>query len=531
MRITVLEAGKTVSYAACGMPYYLAGVTDDVTSLQSTPAGAVRDETFFDKVKDIQVRTCTRAISIDRVAKTVLAIDLNSGEQKAFRYGKLVLATGAVPIVPAIEGTGLKRVLALRHLDDAEQIRRLIDDMAVDRATIIGGGRIALEVADAMMAQAVDCTIIEMADHLLPTSLDSEMAGLVECALRDKGIQVMPRTQAHRIEGDANGVARKVITEAGEVKTDLVLVAIGVRPNVELAERAGLELGETGAIAVNEYLQTSDPDIYAGGDCVECLHVVTGKPTFAPLGSTANRHGRVIGDNLTGGRTRFSGTAGTGILRTMGLNVAGTGLTESRAAALGYRAIGGTASGHDRSHFYPGGKTITVKIVADAGNGRVLGGQAVGRGDTCRAIDVLASALTFGASVSQVADLDLAYAPPYGGPISSVSHAANVVRNKMDGLANTMGVAEIRENLAQGKELLFLDVRGPIEVEKSPFTLGQVLAIPLGELRSRVGDVPRDKQVVCICPLGIRAYEASRMLVAAGLDDARFIEGGMVCWS
>jgi NADPH-dependent 2,4-dienoyl-CoA reductase/sulfur reductase-like enzyme/rhodanese-related sulfurtransferase len=530
-RITVLETGKDISYAACGMPFYLAGVVPNTDPLQSTPAGTLRDVGFFEKIKDVQVRTSTQATSIDRDAKTVDVTDLATNETETLAYDKLVLATGATPIRPPIDGIDLKRVFSLRNLEQAREIRGLIDEMAVDHVTIIGAGRVAVEVADALMAQAVDCAIVEMADRALPTALDADMASLVERGLRDKGIQVMTSTRVQRIEGDDDGVARKVITDSGEIETGMVLVATGVRPNTELAEKAGLALGDTGAIAVNDYLQTSDPDIYAGGDCVECRNVVTGKPAFAPLGSTANRHGRVIGDNVTGGATKFSGIVGTGIMKTMGLDIATTGLTESEATRLGHKVVTGTANGHDRSHFYPGGKITTIKLIADAEDGRLLGAQIVGAGEACKSIDVVASALAFGRSVAEVADLDLAYAPPFGGPIANVSHAANVIRNKIEGIANTISIAEVKARLAGGEDLLFVDVRSASEVEKNPFTAGDVMAVPLGALRARAGELPRDRQLVCVCPLGIRAYEASRILHAAGLADTKFMEGGTTCFA
>ena len=273
------------------------GEVRDFHELMSTPAGVIRDATFFQNVKDVRVLNQTLAESIDRAAKQVRVVNVVTGEKQDLPYDTLVLATGAVPVEPRFEGTNLNRVFRLNLPDDALAIREAVDHGALERAVLIGGGLIGLETAEALVTRGLHVSIVEMLDQLLPALLDWEMAAFLEKYLRGRGVNVGLNQKVTRLEGDANGNVARVHTTAGTLEADLVLLALGVRPNVQLAREAGLVLGSTGAMAVNEHLQTSDPVIYAGGDCVECQHLVSGQKVFVPLGSTANKHGRIIGDN------------------------------------------------------------------------------------------------------------------------------------------------------------------------------------------------------------------------------------------
>ena len=332
--------------------------------------------------------------------------------------------------------------------------------------------------------------------------------------------------QVKGFEGEG-GKVTKVITEKREIPAQVVLVAVGVRPEVELAKAAGLELGETGAIKVDERLRTSDPNIYAGGDCAESTNIVTGRKAWVPLGSTANRHGRVIGDNITGHPTTFPGIVGTGIMRTLGTNVGVTGITETQAKKLGLEVITCISPSGDKSHFYPGGKNITIKLVAEKSSGKLLGAQIVGPGDVARRIDAVASSLTLKATIDDLGDADLAYAPPFGSAIEAVNHAANILRNKRDGLANAVGPAQFYEVLAgPGQDFVVLDIRQPGELKTSgKVDDARMVNLPLEELRARMGELPKGKKLLIVCGLGSRAYEAQRFLQAAGFD-AAFVEGG-----
>jgi NADPH-dependent 2,4-dienoyl-CoA reductase/sulfur reductase-like enzyme len=311
--ITIVERKEIFSYAGCGMPFYIEGSIEDVNALLCTPSGVKRDEKYFKNVKDIEVLGNTEALKINRDEKTVTVRDLATGKTRDLPYDKLVLGVGARPFIPRMEGTDLKDVYHLYDTKDAEDIRRALD-AGVKRVAIVGGGLIGMEICGAFVSRGCDVSVFEMMDHLVPNLLDKDLALLLEKYLRDKGVKIHTGCRVKDLVDDGSGRVKGVEIADGEMHgSDMVLVAIGVKPNTELAEEAGLELGETHAIAVNEYLQTSDPDIYAGGDCVENTCMITGMKIYTPMGSTANKHGRVIGDNVTGGETLFPGVTRTGM--------------------------------------------------------------------------------------------------------------------------------------------------------------------------------------------------------------------------
>lgn len=529
--ITILERGALLSYAGCGLPYYIGGAIPEYDGLRKTQYGVVRDEQFFDSVKGIKVRTRTAAEKIDRKKKIVHVKDLASDSTEEIPYDKLVLATGASPVRPPIKGLELERVFFVHHPADALRMRELIEGGEVDKAVLIGAGRISLEVSESLFAHAVDAVIVELEDSVLPAMLDPEIAATVANALRSEGVQVETGKKVLEIQTNADGQACGVLTESGEIAADMVVVATGVKPNVELAAAAGLEIGKTGAIAVNDCLQTSDSDIYAGGDCAECVNLVTGKKVYAPLGSTANRHGRIIGDNVTGETSKFPGIVGTSVMKTLGVNIAATGLTEREARDMGYSVLTSLVPWMDRAHYYPGGKPILTKLVADEKTGRILGGQVVGPGDVTKRIDTIAAALSGRATIEEAANLDVGYAPPYSTALDGIAHAANVLLNKRAGLAKSISAAEVRARIKRNEDFILLDVREANEVEKNSFDDRRVVAIPLSRLRTAKDEIPRDKELVCFCQLGMRSYEACRTLEGMGFDKVKYLEGGYRFWS
>ena len=528
--ITLVERGRLLSYAGCGMPYYIQGQVHDFHELMSTPVGVIRDGTFFQNVKAIRVLNQTLAEKIDRAGKTLNTVNVATGEKTDLPYDKLVLATGGIPVEPRMEGADLNRVFRLNSPDDALAIREATEHGNVKRAVLIGGGLIGLETAEAFVARGIQVTIVEMLDQLLPALLDWEVAAFLEKYLRGRGLDIRLGQKVTRLEGDADGNVARVQATAGTIEAQMVLIAIGVRPNVQLAKDAGLALGTTGAIAVNDQLQTSDPDIYAGGDCVECTHLLTGQKVFVPLGSTANKHGHVIGDNITGGQSRFPGILGTTVFKVLDYNLARTGLTEKQARQLGYNALTALVPGPDRAHYYPTAATLLVKLVADAANGRLLGAQALGPGDAVKRIDVLATALTFGATIDHLPDLDLGYAPPYSSAVDPLAHAANVLRNKRDGLAKALTPQELKAKLDTNAPVVLLDVRTPPERDQGQLRDPRVVWIPLGQLRNRLAELPRDREIVCFCKVSQRGYEAQRVLDGEGFANAKFLDGGLVAW-
>ena len=504
--ITIIERSGLFSYAGCGMPFYIEGVIRDVKELLCTPLGVIRDERYFKSVKDIDILGRTEALRINRGEKTVTVRELETGRVYDIPYDKLVLAVGARPIVPPIEGVDLDGVYRLNNPLDAEAIRREVDGGAKEIA-IIGGGLIGMETCGAFISRGCRVTVFEMLDQLLPALLDREMALLLENYLRAEGVDVRTGSRVERLVDDGTGRVAGVATADGRrIDVDLVVMAVGVRPNVALAREAGLEIGETGAIAVNEYLQTSDPDIYAGGDCVEntCL--------------------------VTGGRTAFPGVTRTTVFKVLGYNVGKTGLSEREAKAAGYDPVTSVAPMGDCSHYYPAAHPFIIKLITDRRTGRLLGGQALGPGEVVKRIDVLATALRFGASVEDIAGLDLGYAPPYSTAIDPVAHAANIICNKMEGLARGTSAADLKAKLDGGEDLTLLDVRTPAEAEEQPFQDPRVRLIPIDELRRRLGELPRSRKIVILCRTGVRAYEAQRVLSGAGFRDVRFLDGGLAAW-
>lgn len=524
--ITIVEKRDYVSYASCGLPYYVGGTVPQINELTHTSFGCCRDVAYFDAIKNIKVIVETEAVSIDREAKKVKLKNVKTGEESELPYDKLVMATGARPKSLPVPGTDLDNVWNLWGMGDADQMRQKIEAGEADRICVIGAGLIGLEAAEALMNQAVDVTMVEFMPQVLFNALDRDMAVLVNDALMAENVVLRLGEKVTAIEGD--GKVQKVVTDKGEIETDGVLIAVGAQPNIELAKDSGLELGETGAIKVGPDMLTSDPDIYAGGDCVEDTHIVTKKKVWIPLGSVANMHGRVIGDNLTGGSSEYPGVLGTGIMRTLGTNVASTGITEAKAKDLGYDAVSGMGPFTDKSHYYPGGKNITIKIVADKKDGKVLGVQVVGPGDVARVVDAGVTALTKGATLDDIGYMDFAYAPPFGVPIEPLSQTANILRNKLDGIASSIGPLAIRELLETDEEVLLLDVRTPEECEKRPgISDSRCQNIDMAVIRKELDKLPKDKKVVVVCQLGQRAYDVSTALKGAGFEKTQYLEGGL----
>ncbi|MEI9478662.1 MAG: FAD-dependent oxidoreductase, partial [Deltaproteobacteria bacterium] len=400
--ITLIERGKFLSYAGCGMPYFVGGDVEDWRSLNATPAGIPRDSVFFRNVKNLNVRDRTLARSIDRKNKTVDIVHVETGEGDTIPYDTLVLATGGEPIPLPVEGADLNNVFRLWQPEDAIAMKGVVTAGDPKTAVIIGGGLIGVEMTEALTRWGLHVTLVEMMPHILPGLLDEEVAAYLTRYLRSEGVDILTGSRLMKILGNDEGNATKVTTPDTEILSDIVLIAIGVRPNSKLAKEAGLEIGKTGGIVVNEYLQSSDPDIYAGGDCVENVHLMTGEKVFIPLGSTANKHGRVIADNIMGNKEKFKGVLGTGVVKVFDYNIGKTGLTEGQARGAGFDVVTTLAPAMDSAHYYPTHKPLLLKLIADRKTRKLLGLQAVGFGEAVKRVDVMATALTFGATVNDL---------------------------------------------------------------------------------------------------------------------------------
>jgi NADPH-dependent 2,4-dienoyl-CoA reductase/sulfur reductase-like enzyme/rhodanese-related sulfurtransferase len=525
--IIVVERQGLVSYAGCGMPFYIEDVIKEFDLLLG--GATIRDAAYFEKRRGFTVLDMTEAKKINRDKKTVNVEDLRTGKNRELPYDKLVLATGASPYVPKIDGVELRGVHRLYNPYQAKAIKDALEAGAKNVA-IVGGGLIGLETCGAFVARGCNVTILEMMDRLVPNLLDTEMALLLENYLKSRRVTVVKGSPVSRIIGEA-GQARAVETADGRrVKADLVIVAIGVRPNVELAKGAGLVIGSTGAIAVDEYLRTSDADIYAGGDCVENTHILTGEKVYAPMGSTANKHGRVMADNINDTKTTFPGILCTAVFKVLDWNVGVTGITEMKARELGYDVVTTICPRHDYSNYIPGAKYTLIKLVADVKTSKLLGCQVVGEGDGVKRIDVAATTIKFGASLKDVADIDLCYAPAYSTAIDALAHAANVLRNKVQGNAHGVNPIQLKDMLDRGDDFILLDVRDRDELASQTFRDSRTVNIPLDELKVRYGELPKDKMIVTYCVTGVRAYIAERMLRSLGFKDVRFLDGSLTAW-
>ena len=522
--VTIIEKGEFLSYAGCGLPYYVSGVVKEQAELMSTPVGVVRDPVFFQKVKNVRVINQTEATKVDRSGKRV-QVRGRDGKESWLDYDKLVLATGGVPVVPPLPNVKLEGIFTLHGVHDAEGIKTLLAQDKARDVVIVGGGLIGVEATEALVEKGCRVTVVEMLPQILGM-LDWEIAKLVEQHMESHGVKVLTGTRVESFEGDRK--VRCVVTDQGRLSADMVVMAIGVRPNVKLAQEAGLEIGTTGAIKVDQHMCTSDPDIYSAGDCVECVDVLTGKPCYVPLGSTANKQGRVAANSLCGASDTFPGVLGSAVCRVFDYCVARTGLSEAAAGKLGYEVVTAMAPAPDKAHFMPDAKPLLLKLLVEKGSRRLLGAQATGPGAGDKRIDVAAMAITAGMTVDQLANADLCYAPPYAPAMDNIITAANVARNKLDGRMVGVSPIEVHRMMQEEADFVFLDTRGPSEYEQ--VRLPGAILIPLGALRARLDELPKHKEIVAFCKISLRGYEAALILQAAGFEKVRVMDGGIAMW-
>lgn len=529
--VTVIEMGELLSYGACGLPYFIGGDIKDEKELTSTPVGVLRDGGFFKTVKGVTAYTKTKAEAVDRNRKIVKTVHTETGKQMEFPYDKLVLAVGARPVVPPIEGVNLNHIFTLSNIPDSLAIKAYLNSKKVRKAVIVGAGLIGMEMAEALRLCGVEVAVVEMLDWVFPKLIDKELGLLLGRYLEEEEISLFTSEKVVRFEGDENEDVKKIVTDKRVLEADMVVLSIGVRPNIELAKEAGLVIGETGGIQVNDYLQTSDSDIYAGGDCVENTDLVTGNKILTPLGSTANKHGRIIADQIAAGDgPAFPGVLGTAVCKVLDYNIARTGLSETEAIRIGFNVECIICPGQDITHFYPGAKTIITKLVAEKESRRILGAQIVGPGDVSKRVDIMVAMLNSKATVDQLSLLDLSYAPPFSPAMDNIITAANVMDNKLRGLAKSVSPLIVKEKFDRGDDFIFLDVREPQEFSSVRIDHPNVTLIPLGELREQYLSLPKDKEIITSCVASLRGYEAQRILDAQGFEDVKFMDGGLLAW-
>ena len=529
--ITIVQKAPDLSMASCGYPYYVGGFFDDRKQLICTPTGVVRDPKFFMAAKAIRTMTSTEATAIDRSARTVECRCLDTGETHTLPYDKLIIATGASPVMPPIPGIDLDGITALHAMRDADYLRAVRDEGKVKKAVVVGGGLIGMETCEALELAGIEVTVVEMLPQILGF-LDWEMAKLVENHVNSQTARVITDNAVTEFVGEDGKLVAVRLRDGTELPSQLAVVSVGVRPNAALAEQAGLEIGERGGITANEFMQTSDPDIYAVGDCIEVAHRITGRKVLAPYGDLANLQGRVAGQNVVlGNKATFPGTIQTGVCKVFDYTAGSTGLSETMARRLGYENItSAIATGLDKPPFM-GGKPIVMKMVADSTTGKLLGFQAVGLGDASKRIALAAMAIMGGQTVGDLVNADLPYAPPYSPAIDPLIMMAHVLENKMLGRMKGISCTEVKAKLDAGDDLFLLDARGPDEYEAMRLDVGESL-IPLGALRKRLAELPQDKgkEIICYCKISLRGYEAALVLEANGWTNVKVMEGGVLAW-
>ena len=498
--------------------------------LLKTPFGVERNAEYFREVKGFTAIPNNRVEEIDRERKVVRALNLKTGEEAEFPYDKLVLATGGSPVVPSFEGVELGNIFRLKTIEDGVAIKKYVETGNVRKAVVVGAGLIGLEMVESFKQRGLTVVVVELLDSILPALFDRDMGLLIESYLKSEGVEIHTSERVVRLVGDDHGNVKTVITDRGELAADTVLIAVGLRPVVELAKKAGLAIGTTNAIKVNEFLQTSDPDIYAGGDCVENVYWHSDRKVYTPLGSVANKHGRIIADHIAGKKDSFPGVSGTVVWKVLNMNIARTGLTERDAQKFGYEVETVICPSPDRPHYYPGASYVLVKLIADRHSGKLLGAQIIGPGDVVQRINVVVSVLRFEGTVSQLSTLDLAYAPPFAPAMDAIITAANVMLNKLEGLAKALSPLKVKEKLDRGDDVVLLDVRSPQEYESVRIDDPRVTLLPLGKLRREWRQLPREKEIIAFCGASLRGYEAQKILENKGFTDVKFMDGGLAAW-
>lgn len=515
--IILIERGEHISFANCGLPYYIGETIKERNKLLVQTVKGMSDRFNLD------IRTLSEAVSIHPENKTVSIKNLQTGEIYEETYDKLLLSPGARPIVPPIPGLQENQSLfTLRNIPDTDNIKHYVDTAQPKQAVIIGGGFIGIEMAENLAARGIEVTIIERGNQIM-APLDLEMASILHTHLTEKGVKLILE---NGVEAFSDAGKKVILTDGTEIETELMILAIGVRPENELAKNAGLELGERGGIVVNEYLQTSNADIYAVGDAIEVVDYINETKVMIPLAGPANRQGRIAANNIMGKAEKYQGTMGTSIAKVFDLAVATTGNNEKTLKRLGvsYEVVHIHPSSH--AGYYPGAAPIALKLIFDKETGKIYGAQAVGADGVDKRMDVIATAIKGGLTVEDLTNLELSYAPPFSSAKDPVNMAGYVATNIMDGELEHIQWHEVDQIVANGG--LLIDVREPKEREAG-YIKGSI-NISLNDLRKRLSELPKDETIYVSCQVGLRGYLASRILKNNGFR-VKNVDGGWKTYS
>lgn len=506
--ISVITLGKYISYAACGLPYYIGQVIKEKeTLLENTP-------TSFEELTNVKVTTGIEAVKLDRAGKTVYAKNHNTGADETYTYDKLVIATGARPVKPPIPGIDLENIFTLRAPDDADRIKEAVATGEIKRACIIGGGAIGLEMAENLSLLGVRASVIDMAPHILP-GYDADFADYAENMLADHGIPVFLNDSVVGFEGE--GKVQKLRTGKRAIKTDMVIMSVGVRPNTEWLKDSGLNFVEgTAILDVDDRMHTNDADIWAVGDCAMVKNLVTGKNNWTPMGSTANLAGRLCAKDIAGTATHgFRGVLGTNVLQLPGINVgkAGLGIEAAAAAGIDYEHV--TITCYDKAKFYPDMSHFCIRLVAEKATRKLIGVQVLGTGTVDKIVDIGVTAISLGATIDKFDDMDFAYSPPFSSVIHPFAIAADALENKLDGKldGDTFSALNVEDDWVL------------LDVGKTP-VLPQLRHVAVGDINGELDGVPTDAKVALFCLEGKNSYMAQNRLLRYGYSNVKVVEGG-----
>jgi NADPH-dependent 2,4-dienoyl-CoA reductase/sulfur reductase-like enzyme/rhodanese-related sulfurtransferase len=523
LKIVVYEEKEYVSYGACGLPYFTSGVVQEKRNL------IVRSPEFFKKVGNIDVYTSHKVIGLNTCDRTVTVKNLQTEEEETVPFSSLILATGVNPVILPLPNINLPHIVTLKTLEDGEMIRQCIRAGTCKEAVIVGAGLIGLEMAENLSRAGINVSVIELLPQVLPP-FSPEIAFFVEKHLHEKGVWVFLGERVKGFAGDDRRGVTKVITDKRELKADLVILSIGVKPNVGLAKEANILLGPTGAIQVNERMETSISKIFAAGDCAETKSLITGKPVWVPLGSTANKQGRVAGENAAGGNAIFPGVLPSIITKVFDLTIAKTGLNELEAIKAGFDVERSIVTPFDKAHYYPGAKPLLLKLIADQKTHRILGGEILGEAGVDKRVDALAAALFSGATCEDLSQLDLAYSPPYSPAMDALITGANVLRNKFSGIYTAITADKLKASMESKEPFFLLDVRTAEEYQAGH--IPGALHIPLEKIRESASELKGKIKgaLVVYCGQSLRSYQATRALQELGLNETVNLEGGIRMW-
>jgi len=513
-QITMLEAGPDVSFANCGLPYYIAGDIDSRSKL------ILQSPESFDEQYQVKVYTNTQVNSIDRDKKLVHTIDSRDGSEKTFVYTKLILAQGGRPIQPEIPGANADHVFSLWTLEDMDKIDAYLKNNDPKTAVVVGGGFIGLEMVEALVKRGLKVHVIEKMQHVM-SIFEAETAGFITQELYAFGVGVHTETAVTKINSESVELDNGKILNA-----DMVLLSIGVRPTIQLAKNAGLKIGEVGGLLVNDKLQTSDPNIFAAGDMVEIEHRVNGKKVRIPLAGPANRQGRIAAENALGGNHSYKGAIGTSVVRVFDAVAGTTGLSLKQARAAGIDADAVVIHKEHHTSYYPGAETVSVLLVYDKRTGVILGGQTAGYKGADKRLDVIATACAAKLPVSEIADIDFAYSPPIGTANDAMNMAAYVAENKMSGFGPSILVSEIDDYIEANQKLIVLDIRDVFANQKSK--MNGSYHLPLEMLHDNLDRIPKEIPVLVYDETGKKGHQAIRMLMGAGCKEVKNISGGHI---